>query len=368
MTVTTASRHAGGFPGPAGTQPVAQACNSGHRYSIVTTTRTQPLSARSSRRYPAWAAAAALLITMAGVVITAVALLQATAAQADYRDGLLTSISYAVPCAVTEAFPFVRRPDLPFGWLLSGAALLAAVGSATAALVYLAVSHGASERLALIGYATSATAVLPLAVQGLVNVRFPSGRLGWGAGRVLEIALIAGIVLVLVAGVLGDYKLRLVRPDSTVEQVGNPLTGGTALGRYAADLSVIVPVVVLLGLIAGVGVLRRAWKANRYRALPAALARLRRRAVAGPLPARGQPGPADRRRRARRPVLRDDAGHPRRPLPAVGHRHGDPAVGGVRAGDDRGGGRVRGDRHRRGRNRGGEPSGSGSSWPRPRPL
>ena len=233
----------------------------GHRYPIVTTTRTQ-LSAGSSRRYPAWAAAAALLITMAGVVITAVALLQATAAPADYRDSLLTSISYAVPYAVTGAFLIVRRPDLPFGWLLSGAALFAAVGSATAALVYLAVSHGASQRLALIGYATAATAVLPLAVQGLVNVRFPSGRLSSRAGRVLEVALIAGIVLALVAGVLGDYKLRLVRPDSTVEQVGNPLTGGTALGRYAADLSVVVPVVVLLGLIAGLGVLRRAWKAT----------------------------------------------------------------------------------------------------------
>ena len=228
---------------------------------IVTTTRTQ-LSARSSRRYPAWAAAAALLITMAGVVITAVALLQATAAPGGYRDSLLTSISYALPYAVTGAFLIVRRPDLPFGWLLSGAALLAAVGSATAALVYLAVSHGASQRLALIVYAMSATSVLPLAVQGLVNVRFPSGRLSSRAGRVLEVALIAGIVLVLVAGVLGDYKLRLVRPDSTVEQVGNPLTGGTALGRYAANLSVIVPVVVLLGLIAGLGVLRRAWKAT----------------------------------------------------------------------------------------------------------
>jgi two-component system NarL family sensor kinase len=87
-----------------------------HGYPIVTTTRTQ-LSAWSSRRYPAWVAAAALLITMAGVVITAVTLLQATAAPADYRDGLLTSISYAVPYAVTGAFLIVRRPDLPFGWL-----------------------------------------------------------------------------------------------------------------------------------------------------------------------------------------------------------------------------------------------------------
>jgi two-component system NarL family sensor kinase len=248
------------LPDPRERRPLRGRADVVHGYPIVTTTRTQ-LSAWSSRRYPAWVAAAALLITMAGVVITAVTLLQATAAPADYRDGLLTSISYAVPYAVTGAFLIVRRPDLPFGWLLSGAALFAAVGSATAALVYLAVSHGASQQLALLGYASAAASILPLAVQGLVNVRFPAGRLSSRAGRVLEVALIAGIVLALVAGVLGDYKLRLVRPGSTVE-VGNPLTGGTALGRYAADLSVVVPVVVLLGLIAGLGVLRRAWKAT----------------------------------------------------------------------------------------------------------
>jgi two-component system NarL family sensor kinase len=199
-----------------------------HRCPIATSTRTQ-LGAWSSGRYPAWAAGAALLITVAGVVITAVALAQTTAAPADFRDGLLTSISYAVPYAATGAFLIVRRPDLPFGWLLSGAALLAAVGSATAAPVYLAVSHGANPRLALLGYAMAATSIMPLAVQGLVNVRFPSGRLSSRAGQVLEIALIAGIVLALVAGVLGDYKLSLARPDSTVEQIGTRSRTGRPL-------------------------------------------------------------------------------------------------------------------------------------------
>ena len=138
--------HAGGFPGPAGAQAVARACCAGHGCPIVTTTPAR-LSAWSSRRCLAWAAAAALLITTAGVVITVVALLQAPDAPADYRDSLLTSVSYALPYAVTGGFLMVRRPDLPFGWLLAGAALLAAAGSATAGLVYLAVSHGASQRL-----------------------------------------------------------------------------------------------------------------------------------------------------------------------------------------------------------------------------
>src|SRR5262249_38807237 len=40
-----------------------------HRYPIATTTRAQ-LSAWSPRRYPAWAGAAALVITAAGVIVT----------------------------------------------------------------------------------------------------------------------------------------------------------------------------------------------------------------------------------------------------------------------------------------------------------
>ena len=59
-----------------------------------------------------------------------------------------------------------------------------------------------------------------------------------------------------------DQKLTLVRPDSAVEQIPNPLTDGTAVGRIAADSGAVVPVVVLLGLIAGLGVVRRAWKAT----------------------------------------------------------------------------------------------------------
>ena len=225
-------------------------------------TAAAALSAWSPRRYPAWSAAAALLVTMAGVVVTVVALLETTmtTTPTGYRDGLLTSVSYAVPYGITGAFLIARRPDLPFGWLLSGAAVLAAAGSAASAMAYVAVSHGATSRLAILGFAMSATSVLPLAVQGLVNVRFPAGRLSSRWGRVLEIALIAGIVLVLVGGLFGDQTLSLVHPDSTVEQIRNPITGGTAFGRVAADLSVAVPVVVLLGLVAGLGVVRRAWK------------------------------------------------------------------------------------------------------------
>ena len=241
--------------------PLRAASGCVHRYPIATTTRAQ-LSAWSPRRYPAWAAAAALLITVTGVIVTLVALLQTAAAPADYRDGMLTTVGYAVPYAVTGAFLIARRPDLPFGWLLSGAAALAALGSGAASLAYLAVSHGASQRLAFLAFAVSGTALLPAAVQGLVNVRFPSGRLSSRGGRVLEIALITGIVLAFAGGMFSDQKLTVVRPDSGAEQIPNPLTDGTAAGRFATDLAAVAPVVILLGLIAGLGVVRRAWKAT----------------------------------------------------------------------------------------------------------
>ena len=199
---------------------------------------------------------------MAGLIVTVTALLQSTNVPADYRSGMLTTICYAVPYAITGAFLIARRPDLPFGWILSGAAMLAAVGSGLAASAYLAVSRGASQQLAILGYAGSALNVLPAAVQGLVNVRFPSGRLSSRFGRVLEVSLITGIVLALAGGMFGDYRLSLVRADGAAEQVSNPLTAGTAFGKIAEDVTAVVPVVVLLGLIAGLSVVRRAWKAR----------------------------------------------------------------------------------------------------------
>jgi two-component system, NarL family, sensor kinase len=203
-----------------------------------------------------------LLVTAAGVIVATVELVQTPTAPDDYRNGALIAICYAVPYAVTGAFLIARRPDLPFGWLLAAAAVLAAVGTAADAMIYVAVIHGASQRLAFVVYALSITQLLPTAIQGLVNVRFPSGRLRSRRARLLEIALITGIVLGFAAGLLGDQTLPLRRPDGSVEQVSNPLTHGTLVGRIADDLTVVVPVVILLGLIAGLGVVRRAWQAT----------------------------------------------------------------------------------------------------------
>jgi hypothetical protein len=340
------------FPDRRECGPLRLAAGYRHRCPIATTTRAQ-LRAWSSRRYPAWAAAAVLLVTVAGVIVTTVELVQTPTAPDDYRNGALIAICYAVPYAVTGAFLVARRPDLPFGWLLAAAAVLAAVGTAADAMIYVTVSHGASQRLAFVVYALSITQLLPTAVQGLVNVRFPSGRLSSRRARVLEIALITGIVLGFAAGLLGDQTLPLARPDGSVDQVSNPLTHGTLVGRIADDLSVVVPVVILLGLIAGLGVVRRA--CHRHRAVPAALAGLRCCLLAAGVSLRRfhQRDPGSHRP-ARRAALRSHAGHPGGVVPAVGDRYGNPPVRRLRAGHDRRGGNVRADR--RGRHRGGQPA------------
>jgi signal transduction histidine kinase len=233
----------------------------GHRGGIATTIRTQ-LRAWSPRRYPAWAAAAVLLVTAACVIVTVVEHLRVAVIPEGLSDGTLTAVSYAVPYAVAGAFLIARRPDLPFGWLLSVTAVLAAAGAAADSLAYVAVYQGATPRWAAVAFALSGTAMLPTAVQGLVNVRFPSGRLSSRWGRGLEIALIAGILLGFVAGASSDQKLTLIRADSSIEQLSNPLTEGTLVGRIATDLTIVVPAVILLGLIAGLSVVRRAWKAH----------------------------------------------------------------------------------------------------------
>jgi two-component system NarL family sensor kinase len=198
------------------------------------------------------------------VLACVVALLETSAVAADFRQSALTAICYVVPYAVAGAFLISRRPDLPFGWLLAGTAVLSAAGSGAASLAYLAASHGTSTSrwLAFVAFATSSTQFLPVAVQGLINVRFPSGRLSSRWGRALEIALIAGTVLAFIGGVLQDQPLTVVRPGVAPERVLNPLTTGTGVGRIASGLIVLIPVVILLGLVAGLGVVRRAWKAT----------------------------------------------------------------------------------------------------------
>jgi len=227
----------------------------------VTSTVLTP-RAWSPRTYPVAAAGSLLLVALAGAVLTIAALVTLGDAPRGDLVEVATTLAYVVPYAVVGAFLVVRRPDLPFGWLLSGCAAIAAVGVAIATQSYAALSRGAESPVLEFGCLLVTVAFLPVAVQGLVNVRFPSGKVTSKFGRVLNRLLVGGIALALIGGLLGDWSLDLDRVNGTTETIRNPLTGGTVVGEVALAFTVAIPLVILVGIIAGLSVVHRAWKAT----------------------------------------------------------------------------------------------------------
>jgi two-component system, NarL family, sensor kinase len=207
-------------------------------------------------------AAALLAVAVVGVGLTIAALATLNDAPRGHVAGYATALAYVVPYAFVGAFLVVRRPDLPFGWLLSGCAAVVAVGVAVASQSYAALSRGADSPVLQYGCLLGTVQFLPVAVQGLVNVRFPSGQVTSRFGRVLDRLLVVGIALGLTGGLLGDWSIELDRADGTTTTFGNPLTSGTVLGEVASAFTTAVPLVILVGIIAGLGVVRRAWKAT----------------------------------------------------------------------------------------------------------
>ncbi len=164
---------------------------------------------------------------------------------------LVTIVSYGVAGALLVD----RRPDLPFGWLLSGAACSQVVYAATALPALAAARDGIDSTLVGWGLAASTLGFLPLAVQGIVYVRFPTGRPISRRGRALEVVIIAGTALALIGGLLRP-DFSDMAPEST-RGLSHPLTGGTVVGTIAEVLMIAAPLVVLAGLFAGLGVVAR---------------------------------------------------------------------------------------------------------------
>jgi two-component system NarL family sensor kinase len=224
--------------------------------SIVITQRTW-----SPRAHSVPAAIALLAVAFVGAAATIAALVTADGPP-DMVDEMALTLAYVVPYAVVGAFLVVRRPDLPFGWLLAGSSAVVAVGIALATQSSLALIRGADSPALEYACLLATVGFLPAAVQGLVNVRFPSGRIESRFGRVLNRLLIGGIALGLTGGLLGDWSLDLERVDGTTGTISNPLTSGTIVGDVALAFTVAIPLVILLGIIAGLSVVRRAWKAT----------------------------------------------------------------------------------------------------------
>lgn len=169
---------------------------------------------------------------------------------------LVTMVSYGVVGALLVD----RRPDLPFGWLLSAAALSQVLHAATALPALIAARDGSTSAPVGWGLAASTLGFVPIAIQGIVYVRFPTGQPTSRCGRALQAVIISGTVLVLFGGLFrsdfGDMA------PEWADGIGHPLTDGTAFGSIADALMVAAPVVVLAGLLAGLGVVARFRKAE----------------------------------------------------------------------------------------------------------
>ena len=216
---------------------------------------------RFARRHSAAWAVAALVITVAGTVGAIALLVAVDDTSPEVRSGLLAVPFTVLPYGIAGSVLISRRPDLPFGWLLSGAAAALVVSLAAVAPAWFAVSNGHAGPLALWGLSLGSLGIVPVAVQGLINVRFPSGRPATRWGRALEMMMVIGLCLSVLGGILGTSTRRDMLPASAPAELRRPLTG-TFVGGIADALAPIGPVVILLGLIAGIGVIVRCWRAT----------------------------------------------------------------------------------------------------------
>ena len=198
------------------------------------------LPAWSPRRHAAGWAAGTLIVTGLGLA-GGVAVLLLGPDAAEIRDGLITSICYLVPYGVVGAFLLGRRPDLPFGWLLGGATLAITVSVLATDVAVLLADTGDPETWPRWAIGLASLQFTAIAVQGFVNVRFPSGRIETRWGRVLDRLMLVGLVAVVLGGVLSAADPRAVA-DS---------------GSPTGFLLVAAPLIVLLGLLAGLRVVAR---------------------------------------------------------------------------------------------------------------
>jgi len=212
------------------------------------------------RQAAGWSVAT-LVLTAVGVAGAVAVLLLAHAAPADFRTGVLSSLCYLLPYGLVGAFLIRRRPDLPFGWLLSGTAALQTVSVLGQGVGAMQLLHHVGGGWPVLLIETGSLQFTAVAVQGLINVRFPSGRIGSRFGRWLNGLMITGVVLLVIGAALGASIAASVSA-SLHRTVRNPLTGDSTLAHAADQLEIGGPLIVLLGLIAGIHIVVRAWRAQ----------------------------------------------------------------------------------------------------------
>jgi signal transduction histidine kinase len=213
-----------------------------------------------SRRH-AVAIAAALLAISLGAAIAATWVDRAHSAGAAVLNDPVTTAVELLCFGTVGAVLIARRPDLPFGWLLGLGAvadiLLVGIGVPSLALAH----SGRGGELAAWGICLGVLQWVPTALVGIINVRFPSGQPAGTVGRWLDRALRYGIAIGLIGNYLGDTVI------SDAEEVLGPLQAQRAIdGTWITSIGnasiVLIPLLILLGALAGVGVIVRCFRAS----------------------------------------------------------------------------------------------------------
>jgi signal transduction histidine kinase len=204
---------------------------------------------------------AAVLLVLSVVAALVAVWLDATGARAvKLLNDPVSTASELLCFGTLGAVLISRRPDLPFGWILGlgATADLAIVGLGVPSLAL--ASHGHGGQLAAWGVSLGVLQWAPTALEGIINVRFPSGRPVSGLGRWLDRALCWGIPIGLVANYLGDTV------TTDLGALGRPVKGdrfvdGTWITSIGDASLVLIPILILLGVLAGIGVVVRSFKA-----------------------------------------------------------------------------------------------------------
>ncbi len=197
-----------------------------------------------------------MLVLTVGATVAAV-LIDRTGPPAAAQLGLVHTACQLLPYGTVGAVLIARRPDLPFGWLLAlgAVALVLVIGISAPSVIAFADGHG--SELALWGIAFGGLAWVPVGLHGLVNVRFPSGRPSGRAGRLLDRVLVWGIVVVALSQFLNGWPER----DPLTEGYSRAHVG-TPVEAVADALTIGIPLVILLGVLAGVGVVVRCLRSS----------------------------------------------------------------------------------------------------------
>ncbi len=233
---------------------MSNAAGVGHDGGIETTVPS------FSRRH-AVAIAAALLALSVGATITVMWVDRAHSVGAKVLNDPETTMAELVCFGTVGAVLIARRPDLPFGWLLGLGAvadiLLVGIGVPSLALAH----NGRGGELAVWGVGLGVLQWVPTAIAGIINVRFPSGQPSSTLGQWLDRALRYGIAIGLIGNYLGDSVTR--DPEETLGPLqAHRFIDGTWITPIGNASIILVPLLILLGALAGIGVIVRCFKAS----------------------------------------------------------------------------------------------------------